>query len=176
MAFTVIPVVAVLASVALIGWLYVRLTASRALFDELPAGWREIRPSRYAPLGRLLAPEDFAYLRTLPGYEPRLEKELKRRRLDAFRLYLDELVRDFGTMQRVGQLMAATGHASPMLREQLLLARIAFTHALWQVRFEMLLFRLGGRPVAAERLIGALRDACAALQLNPGLSAGAAAV
>lgn len=174
MAITIIPILAVLASVALIGWLYVRLTASRTRFDELPGDWREIRPSRYAPLGRLLAPEDFAYLKTLPGYEPRLEKELMRRRLDAFRLYLDELVRDFDTMQRVGQLMAATGQASPMLREQLLLARIAFTRALWQVRFEMLMFRLGGRPVAADRLLGALKDACGALQLNPGVNAGTA--
>jgi hypothetical protein len=174
MAFTVIPILAVTASVVLIGWLYIRLTASRTLFDELPSDWREIRPSRYAPLGRLLAPEDFAYLRTLPGYEPRLEKELMRRRLDAFRLYLAELVRDFDTMQRVGQLMAATGQASPMLREQLLLARIAFTRALWQVRFEMLMFRLGGRPVAADRLLSALKDTCGALQLNPGISGGAA--
>jgi len=174
MAFTTIPVLAVLASVALIGWVYLRLTASRTQFDELPSDWREIRPSRYAPLGRLLAPEDFAYLRTLPGYEPRLEKELMRRRLEAFRLYLAELVRDFDTMQRVGQLMAATGQASPMLREQLLLSRISFTRALWQVRFDMLMFRLAGRPVAVDRLLGALKDACGALQLNPGLGQGAA--
>lgn len=169
-----ISILAVAASVALVGYFYVRLTASRAHFDDLTGDWREIDPRRYAPLARLLAPDDFVYLRTLPGYDPRLERELRVRRLSAFQGFLADLIRDFNTLQRVGQLLVVSGQASPLLREQLLLARVAFTRALWQIRLDMVMFRIGGRPVEAERLLSALRDACGALQLNPGLSRGAA--
>lgn len=171
---SLIPTIAVAASVVLVAYLYLRLTASQAHFDDLAGDWREIDPRRYAPLARLLAPDDFAYLRTLPGYDFRLEKELRIRRLNAFQAFLADLVRDFNTLQRVGQLLVVTGQASPLLREQLLLARVAFTRALWQIRLEMVLFRIGGRPVVADRLLSAMRDACGALQLDPQLSRGAA--
>jgi hypothetical protein len=171
MSNPIIPVLAALAAVAALAWLYRRLAASRVQFEALPEGWEQIDPARYAPLSRLLAPEDFAFLRTLPGYEPKLERSLRRRRLDAFQQFLAALTGDFGTLQRVGHLMIASGHASPMLREQLLLSKIAFTRALWQVRVEMLLFRFGGRGVDTARLLSAMRDACGALQLSPGESA-----
>lgn len=173
MSMTTIPVLATLASLVLIGWLYIRLTASRARFEELNGEWRGIEPRRYAPMARLLAAEDFIYLRSLPGYEPRLERELRRRRLEAFRQYLADLTRDFDMLQRAGQVLAAAGQASPLLREQLFLAKVAFTRALWQVRLEMALFRLSGRAVETRRLLSALQDACGALAPAPHLNQGA---
>jgi hypothetical protein len=170
MTIPFIPILIAAAAGGVIALLYFRLTASRHRFEEMPADWEQIEPSRYAPLTRLLSPEDFEFLRTLPGYDPKLEKTLRRRRVDAFRYYLQALVEDFDTLQRAGHLLIATGQASPLLREQLLLARISFTRALWQVRVELVLFRLTGRAVEPGRLLGALQDACGALHLDPSAS------
>ncbi|MBE7541032.1 MAG: hypothetical protein M9913_01960 [Bryobacteraceae bacterium] len=167
MSIPFIPILIAVTAAGLIALLYFRLTVSRHRFEEMPQDWDQIEPSRYAPLTRLLSPEDFAFLRTLPGYDPKLEKTLRRRRVDAFRYYLRALENDFGTLQRAGHLLIATGQGSPMLREQLLLARISFTRALWQVRLELVLFRLTGRAVEPGRLLAALQDACGALHLDP---------
>ena len=53
MSMTTIPVLATLASLVLIGWLYIRLTASRARFEELNGEWRGIEPRRAAEPGRV---------------------------------------------------------------------------------------------------------------------------
>lgn len=166
------PVLAAVLATVAIAWVYFRLTAHRHDADPI-SRWQQVDPRRYAPLARLLAPEDFTYLRTLPGYHPRLERNLRRRRLDAFTFYLRELIQDFDAVQQVGALLIASGQASPLLREQLFLARVAFTRALWQVRCEMWLFRFSGRAVSASRLLTALRDASGALQvpIQPALRA-----
>lgn len=166
-----LPVLAALTATVLIAWMFRRLVLSRRQFEELPDGWDRIDPNRYAPLARLLAAEDFAYLRTLPGYDPQLERTLRRRRIEAFRHYLSELTRDFEILQRVGQMLIASGQSSPMLREQLLLARATFARALWQVRIELVLFRLTGRAVNGGRLLSALQNACGALHIQPRESA-----
>lgn len=164
---TILPILAAVAAAFLIGWVYFRLTGQRSESADPVARWQQVDPRRYAPLARLLAPDDFAYLRTLPGYHPRLERNLRLRRLDAFRYYLSELIQDFDALQQVGGLLIAAGQASPLLREQLFLARVSFTRALWQVRFEVFLFRVTGRTVQAQSLLNALRDACGALEAPP---------
>jgi hypothetical protein len=167
MTLTILPVLAAVVAAITIGWVFFRLTGQRSASTDPVARWQQVDPRRYAPLARLLAPEDFAYLRTLPGYHPRLERNLRLRRLDAFRYYLSELIRDFEALQQVGALLITAGQASPLLREQLFLARVSFTRALWQVRLEMLMFRLSGRAVSASLLLTALRDACGALEAPP---------
>lgn len=167
MTLPLAPVIAALAAAALVAWIYRQLSASRRQFEELPDGWERIDPDRYAPLARLLASGDFQYLRTLPGYDLKLDRTMRLRRLEAFRYYLAELTRDFHALQRVGLLLVASGQASPMLREQLFLARVDFTRALWRVRIEALLFRYTGRAVDAHGLLTALRNTCGALQIHP---------
>ncbi len=63
--------------------------------------------SRYQPMEYLLSEEDFAFLVSQPGYEPDIGARWKRERRRIFRLYLDELKRDFQRLHAEARVMAA---------------------------------------------------------------------
>ena len=74
---------------------------------------------RYQPMGRLMAEEDFVFLKSQPGYRAEMGVRWKRERRRIFRLYLAELKADFrrlhaharqlagGSFKALGQLGAA---------------------------------------------------------------------
>jgi hypothetical protein len=67
--------------------------------------------SRYQPMEHLLSEEDFAFLASQPGYEPKIGVRWKRERRRIFRLYLDDLKRDFRRLHIQARVMAANADA-----------------------------------------------------------------
>jgi tryptophan 2,3-dioxygenase len=67
--------------------------------------------SRYQPMEHLLSEEDFAFLASQPGYEPEIGARWQRERRRIFRLYLDELKRDFRRLHAEARVMAANADA-----------------------------------------------------------------
>jgi len=67
--------------------------------------------SRYQPMEHLLSEEDFAFLASQPGYEPKIGARWKRERRRIFRLYLDDLKRDFRRLHIQARVMAANADA-----------------------------------------------------------------
>jgi hypothetical protein len=69
--------------------------------EALPSGWRERMASTrsalvtYQPMSRLFAEEDFDFLAGQRGFQPGLEKKLRRQRRRVLRLYLRELRLEF---------------------------------------------------------------------------------
>jgi hypothetical protein len=68
--------------------------------------------SRYQPMEHLLSEEDFAFLASQPGYEPKIGVRWKRERRRIFRLYLDDLKRDFRRLHIQARVMAANADAA----------------------------------------------------------------
>ena len=63
--------------------------------------------SRYQPMEHLLSGEDFAFLASQPGYQPEIGARWKRERRRIFRLYLDELKRDFRQLHAEARVIAS---------------------------------------------------------------------
>jgi len=87
-ALGLLPIVA-------IALLWFRLRSQVAISDVTPEWLDSFSMQRYRPMERLLAEEDFTFLRSLPGYRPEIEQRLRKERRVAFRRYLNRLVRDF---------------------------------------------------------------------------------
>ena len=86
--------------------------------------------SRYQPMEHLLSEEDFAFLESQPGYEPRIGARWKRERRRIFRLYLGELKRDFRQLHAENRVMAANaGAESAELVGILMRQQVAFWRA-----------------------------------------------
>jgi hypothetical protein len=94
---------------ALIAWIWSQRRGKRAIggFGEFIG----FSVSRYQPMEFLLSEEDFAFLASQPGYEPELGARWKRERRRIFRLYLDELKRDFQRLHAEARVMAANADA-----------------------------------------------------------------
>ena len=58
-------------------------------------GDTEFSLARYEPMARLLSEDDFSFLEAQPGYRPEMGRKFRRERRRIFRLYLEELARDF---------------------------------------------------------------------------------
>ena len=93
---------------ALIGWIWSQ-RRMRATGDFGEAMGFSV--SRYQPMEYLLSEEDFAFLASQPGYEPEIGARWKRERRRIFRLYLDELKRDFQRLHAEARVMAANADA-----------------------------------------------------------------
>lgn len=150
-------------SAVLLALLFFRLHANRGRFEVDADWWKEFDPARYAPVARLLDEDDLQYLRSLDGYDRRLERDLRRRRTQIFNAYLGEMVADFERLQSLGKLMVMAG-GSPMLREQMFVQKLAFTRALFGVRCQVLAFRLGIGRVDARALVESFRTCATAMQ------------
>ncbi len=149
-------------------WLFWRLALPAPYLSFSPDWWEHFSAERYLPLAHLLREEDFAFLRTQPGYHPELGRQLRRRRIGICRAYLSEIRQDFLRLQGVGQALLAAGQAEPELQELLFRQRIRFTQSWWSVRVQLEMQRFGLGRVDFAGLIGTL-DASAS-QLRPALS------
>ncbi len=101
MSFLTFGVVAGSSAVLLLaGLILARLSAYRPVPDAsgsaAPEGrMSHSRSAKYQPMARLLAEEDFQFLKSQPGYRPAIGARLLRQRRRIFRLYLRELAADF---------------------------------------------------------------------------------
>lgn len=116
-------------------------------------------PVRFHPMGRLLNEADFEFLSRQPGYYPQLGAELRNRRVEIFRSYLDSLAEEFHHLHRklrILSLYAPVDRAdlSRLLVEQ----RLLFGLRLFQVRFRLIFFRFGVKPVDVTGLVNVVEE------------------
>lgn len=63
---------------------------------------------RYAPMARLLSDHDLDFLKAQPGFRPEIGKKFRRERRRIFRLYLQELARDFHRLHAHARAVVAS--------------------------------------------------------------------
>jgi len=91
--------------VAAFGVLVGRLLSSTRVRSFDPEAFRHFSTDSYLPMSRLLSRDDIQFLRTQPGYEPRIERELLKARRNIFRVYLRSMGQDFNRLHRALRLM-----------------------------------------------------------------------
>jgi len=110
--------------------------------------------SRYQPMEHLLSGEDFAFLASQPGYQPEIGARWKRERRRIFRLYLDELKRDFQRLHAEARVMAANADAeSAELVGILMRQQVAFVRAMAGLEVRLALRAVGIGKVDVRPLI-----------------------
>ncbi len=138
--------------------LLLRKMALRTHHIECDPAWLEdFSITKYRPMLRLLAEDDYDFLASQAGYQGKIASELRAERRKVFRSYLRSLVRDFNRMHQLGRMMAA--HAAQDRSEftkQLLKQRVTFTMAVAAVRVRLMLHTVGIGVVDVRNLIGSL--------------------
>lgn len=71
--------------------------------------FRPFNPAFYRPMERLLREDDIAFLRAQPGFDPIMERRLRRQRRAAFRAYLRHLQSDFSNLHRAARFLVTHG-------------------------------------------------------------------
>lgn len=156
--------VAVLALSGLL-WMLRRANAASGQRDTDRA--RAFQASAYRPMGRLLAEDDFAFLRLQPGYRPELEARLRTERRAIFRKYLRNLRRDFRALQAaVRDLILASPEDQSALVAELARQKLRFEFgvARVQVRLALHATHLGGAQPEIGHLIEAAQGMSALLR------------
>ncbi len=119
----VVTVGSIVAVSAAIAWIWRQRQGKRETGDSGGSGGFSI--SRYQPMEHLVSEDDFAFLASQSGYEPEIGVRWKRERRRIFRLYLDELKRDFRRLHAEARAMAANADAESaelvgiLMRQQL---------------------------------------------------------
>ncbi len=109
---------------------------------------------RYKPALRLLAEDDFTYLRSQPGFRPGIAKRLRSRRVAAFRSYLAHLEIEFLRLHRALRLLNLYAPQDrPDLVRELVSQRLVFSFRMAEVRFRLAFLALGMRPVSVQPLV-----------------------
>ncbi len=94
--------------------------------------------ARYKPLLRLLGEEDYQFIRSLPAYEPAMEKSLRKRRNAAISGYLRALSKDFEMLHKSARMMLAHGEVNrPELLPLLIRQSITFRYAMTVIRIRL---------------------------------------
>lgn len=162
------------AFILVLGWIYRRIAVASKGNSVSEQWWQEFSPERYAALGRLLSKDDFAFLRSLPGFVPGMDRRLRARRIAIFSAYLLEMRRDFAQLHSVGQALLISGQFSPGLQNDLFRLRLQFQRSWWLVRAELLLYRFGIGEVETAGLVEAFQGTAQLFMPQPSLSASAA--
>jgi hypothetical protein len=84
------------------------LTANLAANDAAANDDIEFSLARYEPMAHLLSDEDFLFLKTQPGFRPEIGRKFRRERRRIFRLYLEELARDFHRLHARARVLVAS--------------------------------------------------------------------
>ena len=115
----------------------------------------------YGPMARLLLEEDVEFLRSQPGYEPGLERKLRKQRVKTFRAYLRSLGKDFNALHRAARtLVAHAPEDQPELAGQLFRQGLTFWAgmALVQLNVALYAWNLQSTVVSAQNLVEAARS------------------
>src|SRR5258708_28812752 len=69
-----------------------------------PLDWLDqFSTATYQPMKRLLGTQDYRVLESLPGYEPRIARRLRRQRVGIFQSYLRAMIWDFHRLLNAAQ-------------------------------------------------------------------------
>ena len=119
------------------------------------AEWiNELSVERYRPMMRLLDADDLDFLRSQPGFNPRMARQLRLQRLQMFRAYLRSLTADFARVcAAIKVLMLTSRHDRSDLASLLLQHQVSFACAVLVVQFRLFLYRWGLCSVDVSNLI-----------------------
>jgi hypothetical protein len=126
-------------------FLLVRKVAFNGSNLPLTAEWiDELSIERYRPMMRLLDSGDLEFLRSQPGFTPRMATKLRVQRCQIFRGYLRCLNGDFTRVcSAIKLLMLQSGHDRPDLAGVLVQHQMMFTYGMATVCFRLFLYRYG---------------------------------
>jgi hypothetical protein len=136
--------------------LLARKAFSASTVLPLDAAWiDELSVERYRPMMRLLDERDLEFLRTQPGFTPRLAARLRAQRCLIFRGYIHCLEKDFQRVcMAVKVLMLQASHDRPDLAAALVRRQATFACAMAVVNVRVFLYRIGIGRVDASSLVG----------------------
>jgi hypothetical protein len=130
--------------------------------ESQPLDEGDFSVARYQPMARLMSDEDLQFLKSQPGYRPEIGKKFSRERRRVFRLYLQELARDFHRLHAHARSIAATLPAdhSPLVG-MLIRQQVRFWYEMTAIEMRLSLGMTAG-SIHAKGLL----DALAAMQLE----------
>jgi len=125
--------------------------------SDLPvtAEWiDELSIERYRPMARLLDVADLDFLRSQPGFTPKMLEKLRRQRCQIFRGYLRCLQGDFGRVcSAIKLVMLQSQHDRPDLATALIRHQFTFATSMLTVQFRLALYSVGLGGVDVARLV-----------------------
>jgi hypothetical protein len=114
----------------------------------------ELSTERYRPMLRLLDAGDLDFLRSQPGYSPRMESKLRAQRCQIFRGYLRCLNEDFRRVCMALKLvMAQSEQDRPDLASVLVHHQIMFSTGMIAIQARLFLYRWGICSVDVSNLV-----------------------
>jgi hypothetical protein len=143
-------------ALALTLFLLVRNLAFKGSSLPLTAEWiDELSVERYRPMIRLLDGGDLEFLRSQPGFTPRMAAKLRAQRCQIFRGYLRCLNSDFTRVcAAIKVLMLQSRHDRPDLAGVLIQQQVQYAWGMAAVHCRLFLYRWGVCGVDVTRLVG----------------------
>ena len=135
--------------------LLIRRTAFGGGSLPLTAEWiDELSMERYRPMMRLLDGGDIEFLRSQPGFTPKMARKLRQQRCQIFRGYLRCLSSDFRRVcAAVKILMLQSRQDRPDLAGILIHQQVMFALGMTAVQFRLMLYRWGICGVDVSSLV-----------------------
>ena len=135
----------------------------------------QLSMDRYRPMLRLLDGQDLEFLRSQPGFNPKMEGQLRRQRRQMFEGYLRSLSMDFRRVcAAIRLIMICSNQDRPDLAGALIQQQIMFGLAFIQVRIALQFYSWGLCQVNVRDLMRAFDLTRIELRsLVPSTSAGA---
>ena len=134
-----------------------RLVSTTRVCEVNPEWIKNFSVAAYRPMERLLSEADVEFLKSHPGYEPKMGKALRSDRIRVFRAYLVSLGRDFN---RLHLALRLTVLHSPEDRQDLATAlikqKLLFFAGLIAIHVKLGLYTLGVGTVDVRGLIATL--------------------
>ena len=133
----------------------VRMLSSTDRSLPVTAEWiDDLSTDRYRPMMRLLDSGDIEFLRSQPGYAPKMESKMRAQRCQIYRGYLRCLNIDFQRVCTALKLVLVQSEQDrPDLSSVLLHNQILFATGLLAVHFRLILYRWGICTVDADDLV-----------------------
>jgi hypothetical protein len=155
---TLIAAVIVFALIAaLLAILLRKLIAPATVTACDPAWLEEFSIQKYRPMMRLLSEDDYEFLSTQSGYDPKIARKLRMERRRIFRSYLSNLVRDFDRLHLAARMaLVYSAEDRPELASKLMKQRLLFSFAVCSVEARLLLHTAGLGTVDVHGLLGTL--------------------
>jgi len=136
-------------------WIVFRRIGSAGRTLPVTAEWiDELSMERYKPMLRLLDGEDLQFLRSQPGFTPRMAARLRAQRCQIFRGYLRCLSSDFGRICTAIKLMMLHSRRDrPDLAAVLVRNQVVFATSMLVVYGRLYLYRFGLSGVDVSSLV-----------------------
>lgn len=133
-------------------WLLARTVwAVGSTWQKNPCLSRPVQLERYRPLSRLLDESEFEFLRSQPGYTPRVERALRQQRVKVFRKYLQSLAMDFRRLQKGLRLVIVSAQMDrPDLVKAMYRHAVSFWLMWMGIQLKLSLYELGIRGIRVD--------------------------